>query len=51
MLGGGLIVMPGRNFARFNLMLYIIFCLIVRTAYQSIQFNMMVEVRKVAFSL
>jgi hypothetical protein len=44
MLGGGLFILPGRNFARFNLMMYILFCLVIRTAYQGVQFNMMVEV-------
>lgn len=33
--GGSTRVLPGRNFARFILMLFILFCLIMRTAYQS----------------
>jgi hypothetical protein len=43
MLGGGLFILPGRNFARFNLMMFILFCLVVRTAYQGVQFNMMLK--------
>jgi hypothetical protein len=42
-LGGGLFILPGRNFARFNLMMFILFCLVVRTAYQGVQFNMMLK--------
>lgn len=34
-------MLPGRNFARFILMLYILFCLVVRTAYQGKQFEFM----------
>jgi len=37
--GFGQIVLPGRNFARFILMLYIIWCLIIRTAYQGILYE------------
>jgi hypothetical protein len=47
MLGGGLFTLPARNFARFNLMMFILFCLIIRTAYQGVQFNMMFEVRSI----
>jgi hypothetical protein len=43
MLGGGLVILPGRNFARFNLMLYILFCMVLRTAYQGVQFDMMLK--------
>lgn len=32
-------VLLGRNFARFLLMLYILFCMIIRTAYQGKQFE------------
>ena len=35
--------MPGRNFARFNLMMYILFCLVIRTAYQGVQFDLMLK--------
>jgi hypothetical protein len=38
-----LIVLPARNFARFNLILYILFCLIIRTAYQGVQFELMLK--------
>jgi hypothetical protein len=34
-------VLPGRNFARFILMLYLLFCLVLRTAYQGKQFEFM----------
>ena len=33
--------LPTRNFSRFILMLFIIFCLIFRTAYQGVQFEML----------
>jgi hypothetical protein len=42
--GGGLNRLPGRNFARFNLMIYILFCLVVRTGYQGKQFEFMLKV-------
>jgi hypothetical protein len=42
-LGGGMITLPGRNFARFILMMYIWFALIVRTGYQGVQFDMMLK--------
>lgn len=32
-------VLPGRNFARFLLMLYILFCFVIRIAYQGKQFE------------
>jgi hypothetical protein len=44
-IGGGMTSLPGRNFARFNLMVYILFSLIVRTGYQGKQFEFMVTVR------
>jgi len=37
--GLGQFVLPGRNFARFLLMLFIIWCLIMRTAYQGVMFE------------
>jgi len=37
--GLGQTVLPGRNFARFILMLFIIWCLIIRTAYQGVLFE------------
>jgi len=37
--GIGQIVLPGRNFARFILMLYIMWCLIIRTAYQGVLYE------------
>jgi len=37
--GIGMITLPSRNFARFTLMLYIIFCLIVRTGYQGMLYE------------
>jgi len=39
--GIGQIVLPGRNFGRFILMLYIIWCLIIRTAYQGILYELL----------
>jgi hypothetical protein len=44
LLGGGMISLPGRNFARFILMQFILFSLIVRTGYQGVQFEMMLKV-------
>lgn len=39
-------ILPTRNFSRFILMLFILFCLLIRTAYQGVQFEMMyVKVR------
>jgi hypothetical protein len=43
-LGGGLSILPGRNFARFNLMMFVLFCFVLRNAYQGVQFNMMFKV-------
>jgi hypothetical protein len=37
-------VLPSRSFARFILMMFIIFCLIIRTGYQGVQFNLMYKV-------
>jgi hypothetical protein len=36
-----LIVLPGRNFARFMLTMFILFCLIFRTAYQGVQLRLL----------
>ena len=38
-LNGGQFKIPGRNFSRFLLMLFIIWCLIIRTCYQSMLFE------------
>jgi hypothetical protein len=35
--------LPNRNFARFILMMYIWFTLIIRTGYQGVQFDMMLK--------
>jgi len=37
--GLGQMILPGRNFARFLLMLFIIWSLIVTTGYQSVMFE------------
>lgn len=37
-------ILPGRNFARYHLMLFILFCLIIRTAYQGVQYELMLTV-------
>jgi len=39
--GLGQLRLPGRNFARFLLMLYIIWCLIIRTAYQGVLYDLL----------
>jgi len=39
--GLGQIVMPGRNFARFLLMMFILWSLIIRTAYQGVMFELL----------
>lgn len=39
-------VLPSRSFARFLLMIFILFCLVTRTAYQGVQFDMIYMVRK-----
>jgi len=39
--GLGQIVLPGRNFARFILILFILWCLIIRTAYQGILYELL----------
>jgi hypothetical protein len=39
-----MISLPGRNFARFILMQFILFSLVVRTGYQGVQFDMMLKV-------
>jgi hypothetical protein len=43
-IGGGLIRLPGRNYARYHLMVYVLFCLIMRTGYQGKQFEFMLKV-------
>lgn len=42
--GVGLIRLPGRNFARYLLMMFILFCLIMRTAYQGKMYEFMQKV-------
>lgn len=37
-------ILPTRNFARFLLMIFILFCLIIRNGYQGVQFDMMYTV-------
>lgn len=37
--GLGQVVLPGRNFARFLLATYLLFCIVVRSAYQGKQFE------------
>lgn len=37
-------VLPGRNFARYLLMLFILFCLVIRTGYQGVQFELIYQV-------
>jgi hypothetical protein len=44
LLGGGINRLPGRNFARFILMQFILFSLVIRTGYQGVQFEMMLTV-------
>lgn len=36
-----MIVLPGRNFSRYLLTLFILFCLVIRTAYQGKQFELL----------
>lgn len=43
-------ILPGRNFARYILMMYILFCIIIRTAYQSLQYDLMLTVSTLNFS-
>jgi hypothetical protein len=38
-------ILPSRSFARFILMLFILFCLIIRTGYQGLQFDMIFMVK------
>lgn len=45
LFGGMMAHLPDKNFARYILMLYILFCLVIRTAYQGVQFNLMFMVR------
>jgi hypothetical protein len=42
-LGGGMSTLPSHSFARFILMMYILFALIIRTGYQGVQFEMMLK--------
>jgi hypothetical protein len=42
-------ILPGRNFSRFLLMLFILFCLVIRTAYQGVQFDMMYTVSSLQY--
>lgn len=42
--GQGQNILPGRNFARYLLMMFILFCLIIRTGYQSVQFELLFKV-------
>jgi hypothetical protein len=42
-IGDGLTVLPGRNFARFLVVLFIMFCMLLRTAYQGMQFEFMLK--------
>lgn len=44
--GQGQNILPKGNFARYILMLYILFCLVVRTGYQGVQFEMIYKVMK-----
>lgn len=44
-------ILPGRNFGRYMLMVFILFCLIVRTAYQSLQFDLMLTVSRIISDL
>lgn len=37
-------ILPGRNFARYHLMIFILFCLVIRTGYQGVQFELMLTV-------
>lgn len=38
-------IVPTRSFGRFILIMFVIFCLIIRTAYQGVQFDLMYKVR------
>jgi hypothetical protein len=49
LLGGSIRILPGRNFARYILMQFILFSLIVRTGYQGVQFDLMLKVRLLTF--
>lgn len=44
--GCGQINLPGRNFARFILMMFIWFCLVMRTAFQGKQFEFMTKEKR-----
>lgn len=43
--GQGQNILPTRNFSRYLLMIFILFCLIIRTGYQGVQFEMIYMVR------
>lgn len=47
--GQGQNILPGRNFSRYMLMIFILFCLIIRTGYQGVQFEMIYMVRYTEF--
>lgn len=38
-------ILPGRNFARYHLMVFILFSLIIRTGYQGVQYEMIFKVK------
>lgn len=44
--GQGLSILPGRNFSRYLLTLFVLFCLIIRTCYQGVQFELIYQVVK-----
>jgi hypothetical protein len=43
-MGSSISALPGRNFARFFLMNFILFSLVMRTGYQGVQYDMMLKV-------
>lgn len=43
--GQGQYILPGRNFARYLLMMFVLFCLIIRTGYHGVQFELIYKVR------
>lgn len=43
--GQGQNILPGRNFARYLLMMFVLFCLVIRTGYQGVQFELIYQVR------
>jgi hypothetical protein len=44
-------ILPTRSFSRVLLMIFILFCLIIRTAYQGVQFDLMYKVSKIIFHI